>query len=38
MRCSEETIRDRAPKISQNVDLMHTMCRKEFGDLDLDSL
>ena len=35
---SEETIRDRAPKFSQNVDLMYTMCRKEFGDLDLDSL
>jgi len=34
----EETIRDRAPKFTQNVDLMYTMCRKEFGDLDLDSL
>ena len=35
---SEETIRDRAPKFSHNVDLMYTVCRKEFGDLDLHSL
>jgi len=34
----EETIRGRAPNFLQNVDLMYTMCRKEFGDLDLHSL
>ena len=34
----EETIRGRAPNFLQNVDLMYTMCRKEFGDLDFHSL
>jgi len=34
----EETITGRALKFSQNVDLMYTGGRQEFGDLDLDSL
>ena len=38
MRCSEETIRARALKFLLNVVLMNTHIRKEFGDLDLDSL
>ena len=38
MRCSEETIRARALKFLLNVVLMYTHIRKEFGDLDLDSL
>ena len=38
MRCAEETIRARALKFILNVGLMYTHIRKEFGDLDLDSL
>jgi len=38
MSCSEETIRARALKFILNVGLMYTHIRKEFSDLDLDSL
>ena len=36
-RISRKTIVGRASKFSQNVDLMYTGGRQEFGDLDLDS-